>query len=455
MAADHFDVIVLGAGSGGLSMAIRSAKHGARVALLDPGELGGTCVNVGCIPKKAMWLAAELVNAQRTAVQLGFDSTVGPLDWPAFIERRERYIGNIHASYQRQLDELGIERFAEYGRIKAVGLIEAGGRELSAPHIVIATGARAARPDLPGAELGIDSNGFFALRAAPSRVALIGGGYIAVELAGVLRALGSEVSLVLRGEHLLPNFDRDCADHLTEIYQAHGVAVHGNVEVTALQRGAGGVRIVGRAAPDSDFDCVIWATGRQPLSADLGLDSIGVKLDKRAHVIVDELQHTNVPGIYAVGDVSTDLALTPVAVRAGRCLAERLFNQCADSKLDRRLIPTVIFGHPPMASVGMSEAEARKAHGDAVHIYTSRFRPIIGALAGQPDQTLMKLICAGAEERVVGLHMVGAGVDEMLQGFALAMKLGACKADFDQVVAIHPTAAEEIVLMGERRGKGK
>lgn len=447
MMTNRFDAIVIGAGSGGLSTAIRAGRHGAKVALVDPGELGGTCVNVGCVPKKVMWLAARMAESQRTAAAVGFDVRPGTLDWSAFVARRQAYIERIHASYRQQLDDLGVHRVSARARLLGAGRVDAGGEVFEAPHIVIATGARSRVPALPGAELGGTSDDFFDWREAPRRVALIGGGYIAVELAGVLHALGSDVSIVLRRDHLLDAFDRECADHATALYEAHGIRIVRGVDVTALERSHDGVRIVGSGAPSQGFDKVLWATGRQPNSEGIGLDVAGVRCDARGHVIVDDCHATSASGIHAVGDVTTDPALTPVAVKAGRLLADRLFGGCPDARLDRSLVPTVVFGHPPLASVGLTEAAAVERHGDAVKVYRTRFRPMLCALLDGDDRTLMKLICVGPEERVVGLHMVGPDVDEIVQGFALALKLGACKRDFDATIAVHPTAAEEVVLM--------
>ncbi|HET7267383.1 MAG TPA: glutathione-disulfide reductase [Oleiagrimonas sp.] len=444
------DLIVLGAGSGGLATAFRAARHGARVALLEPGELGGTCVNVGCVPKKAMWFAAQMADAQQLARSYGFDVEPGPLDWPAFVARRQGYIDGIHASYRKRLDEAGIEVVPAHGRFENEQAVVVDGRRLQAPHIVIATGAHSRQLDVPGFELGIDSDGFFDLQACPRRVAVIGGGYIATELAGVLHALGAEVDVLARS-HLLRGFDAELTEALAQSMREQGIGVHGHCQARGLRRDEQGLRVDCGAAADvanKTYDSVLWAVGRVPNSSDLGLDEVGVARDADGHVQVDAMQDTTVPGIHAIGDVTARPALTPVAIAAGRQLAERLFGGRDDAHLDYDNIPSVVFSHPPLASVGLDEDSARERHGDDVRCYHSRFRPMQLALADIQRKALMKLVCVGDEERVVGVHMLGPGVDEMVQGFAVAVKMGARKADFDATVAVHPTAAEELVLMG-------
>lgn len=449
MNTTSFDLIVLGAGSGGIAGAIRAARHGARVAILEPHALGGTCVNVGCVPKKAMWLAAELAEAQQLAAELGFDNKPGVLDWPAFIARRQQYISNIHASYRKRFDELGITLISERGELLGNGRVRAGRQELSAAHVLIATGGHARRPDISGNEHGIDSDGFFDLRAAPRKVAVIGAGYIAVELAGVLRALGCEVHLLVRGERLLRPFDHDISEALREAMQARGIDIVFGHELDQVSQNADGIHVHCRNGDVAGgFDCLLWAVGRAPNVAGIGLDVASVALDAKGFIAVDEWQNTSAKNVYALGDVTDAAALTPVAIAAARRLMDRVFGGKADARLDYRNIPSVVFSHPPIGTIGLTEAQARAVYGDAVKIYSSRFRPMIGALAGHPERSLMKLVCAGDDERVVGIHLIGPASDEMLQGFAVAVKMGACKRDFDDTVAIHPTASEELVLMG-------
>ena len=452
-----FDLVVLGAGSGGLAAAFRAASYGARVALLAAGPLGGTCVNVGCVPKKAMWLAADLAQKIALARQLGFALPQSPLalDWPTFITHRQRYIVNIHTSYQQRLDAAGIALLPLHGRMVAADTVECSdGVRLRASQILISTGGRPQRPSIPGAELGIDSDGFFHLNAAPARVAIVGGGYIAVELAGLLQALGSRVELFVRRRRLLESFDDDLTTQLGEDQRQHGIHTRFGYALHSLRADSDGKeagdKIVVRDADGAEtdaFDTVIFATGRRPNSDGIGLEAAGVALDPTGHIIVDDRQRTNVDGVHAVGDVSSKIALTPVAIAAARRLMDRLFGDQPDAALDYANIATVVFSHPPIGKIGLTEAEARAQHGDTVRVYRAGFRPMLHALADSPQRSLFKLVCVGEDERVVGIHLLGEGVDEILQGFAVAMKRGLCKRDLDDTVAIHPTSAEEIVLM--------
>ncbi len=445
-----FDLIVIGGGSGGLAGAFRAATHGARVALLEPAPLGGTCVNVGCVPKKAMWLVADLSQKISMAAQLGFSVPAPQLDWAEFIAHRQRYIVNIHHSYQQRLDQNKIALLPARARLITHDTVETSdGVRLRAPHILVATGGHPLRPRIPGAELGLVSDDFFQLCSAPARVAVIGGGYIGVELSGVLQALGSRVDMFVRGRRLLQGFDEDLTTQLVQDYLHYGTRTHFGFDVQALeQTGDGCIRLRDALGEHSEpFDKIIFATGRRPSTDDLGLEQAGIALDAKGHITVDAYQSTSVPGIYAVGDVTAHEALTPVAIAAARRLMDRVFAGDADAKLDYRDIATVVFAHPPVGKVGMTESEARLQHGDAVRVYRTGFRPMLHALADSPQRSLFKLVCVGDEERVVGIHLLGEGADEILQGFAVALKRGITKRDLDDTVAIHPTSAEELVLM--------
>ncbi len=444
-----YDLVVIGGGSGGLAGAFRAASHGARVALLEPGEFGGTCVNVGCVPKKAMWLAAELSQRIDLAARLGFELPSPKLDWREFIVHRQRYIAGIHDSYRKRLDAAGIVHLPCRGRFIDAHTVETHqGSRVSGAHVLVATGGQPRRPDIPGAELGLVSDDFFNLCAAPGRVAIIGAGYIAVELAGVLQALGSQVELFVRGQRLLESFDRELSEELVENLRQHGIHCHFGHQLASLAP-AGGKRVLhehdGQAS--DAFDSVIFATGRTPNSGQLGLDDLGVAIDGGGFIVVDEFQDTRVASVHAVGDVSSRLALTPVAIAAARRLMDRLFGDEPEAKLDYNDVATVVFAHPPIGMVGLTEAQARERHGDAVKTYSARFRPMLHALADSPQRSLFKLVCVGEEERVVGIHLLGEGADEMLQGFAVALKKGISKRDLDDTLAIHPTSAEEVVLM--------
>jgi glutathione reductase (NADPH) len=450
MAVEDFDLIVIGAGSGGLGTALRAAKYGVRVALLEPRQLGGTCVNVGCVPKKAMWYASQMAEAQDLAADYGFALTKGSLDWSKFIAHRQGYIDRIHESYRLNLEKHGVTVIPAIGRLGTDRTVLVAGRELRAPHTVIATGGRPRHLDTPGFEIGMDSDGFFDLRKLPARTAIVGGGYIAVELAGVLRALGGEVDMYVRGR-LMGGFDVEMADALGETMQAHGIRIHYHCQIVSAQRHGEQVMLdCDSGSQPGPYDALIWAVGRDPNSDGAGFDQVGIATDPAGHILTDEWQNTNIPGIYALGDVTNRKALTPVAVAAGRCLSDRLFGGKPQAKISYDLVPSVVFSHPPLATVGLSEEEAREQYGDDVHIFRQAFTPMQLSLSSRAFKTVVKLICVGDDERIVGMHILGPSADEMLQGFAVAIKMGARKADLDATVAIHPTSSEELVLLGAR-----
>jgi len=445
----HYDLIAIGGGSGGLSVAERAAAHGAKCAVIEAARIGGTCVNVGCVPKKAMWNAASIAHVLHDAPDYGFDVDLKGFDWARLKAARDKYVGGINGWYHAYLQDSDIDELAGHARFVDARTVEVGGEQLTADHIVIAPGGRPVVPGLPGAEHGITSDGFFELDHLPKRVAVVGAGYIAVELAGLLNALGSEVTMVLRGEHLLRNFDAMLREVLTEEMLNHGVNILTSIDISGIERDADGALTVLHGAEQrlTGYDTLIWAVGRAPNTAELNLAAAGVHTDQRGFIPTDDFQNTNVSGIYALGDATGRAALTPVAVAAGRRLAERLFGGQREARLSYENIPTVVFSHPPIGTVGLGEDEARAVHGDAVKVYQSRFTPMYHALTGQQSKTAMKLVTVGAQEKIVGCHIIGLGADEILQGFAVAIKMGATKADLDRTVAIHPTSAEELVTM--------
>jgi glutathione reductase (NADPH) len=446
---ERLDYLVIGGGSGGLASARRAAAYGARVALIEAGALGGTCVNVGCVPKKIMWHAAEIAEELELATGYGFDVVRRGFDFAALRVRREAYIARMRGNYAANLEKDGVQLITGRGRLNGPGEVRVGAQTLSAQHVLIATGGRPSLPTIIGAELGSTSDGFFALEALPKRVLIVGAGYIAVELAGILCKLGSEVTLAMRHERPLRGFDSMLGEGLREALEQSGVRVLPGVVVTGVERGSADERRAtlsdGRTLPP--VDALFWAIGREANTAGLGLDALSVQLDLAGHVVVDEQQNTSASGVYAIGDVTGRATLTPVAIAAGRKLSDRLFGGKPDAKLDYDDIPSVVFSHPPIGSVGLSEADARKLHGDQVKVYTSRFTNMFHAVTEKKPLTRMKLVTVGAEERVVGVHVIGRGADEMIQGFAVAVKMRATKADFDRTVAVHPSAAEELVTM--------
>ena len=445
-----FDYICLGGGSGGIASANRAAKHGKKVALIEAKHIGGTCVNVGCVPKKAMWFGAQVAEAIHLYAQdYGFDVTVNQFSWETLVDSREAYIKRIHASYDRVLGNNGITVVNGFGKFVDVQTIEVNGEHYTAPHISIATGGFPIIPDVEGAELGITSDGFFALTEQPKRAVVVGAGYIAVELAGVLHALGTDTTLVVRKNRPLRQFDETVSTTLTDMMAEHGPKLMNYTQVTKVSKHSDGSLSV-------DFDngervitdSLIWAIGRAPATGNIGLENTQVQLTSAGHIQVDDYQNTTAKGIYALGDNIGKIDLTPVAVKAGRLLSERLFNGQDDAKMDYSLIPTVVFSHPPIGTMGLTEAEAITEFGEEnVKVYNSSFGAMYTAVTRHRQMTKMKLICAGSDEKVVGIHGIGHGMDEILQGFGVALKMGATKADFDACVAIHPTSAEEYVTL--------
>lgn len=448
MQTQHFDLIAIGAGSGGLAVAEKAAELGKKAAVIEAGRIGGTCVNNGCVPKKIMWYAAQLAHGADSAAGFGVPVTRGTTDWRTLIEGRRRYIANIGEYWDRHVAERGIDLIEGRARFVDAHTVEVDGRRYGAEHLVIATGGRPIVPPVPGAELAITSDGFFDLNEQPRRVAVIGGGYIGVELSGMLRALGSDVSLIALEQRVLERFDPMIGEVLAEEMRRQGIDLHVGFRAEGLVRTQAGIGVDGTDSQRLDgYDTVIWAVGRAPNTADLGLESAGVDTRANGVVPVDAFQNTNVPGIYAIGDVTGKVPLTPVAIAAGRRLAERLFAGRPGRRLDYESVPSVVFSHPPIGTVGLTEAQARERYGTSVRVYKAHFTPMRYALSEHGPATAMKLVCAGEEERVVGIHLIGDNADEMLQGFAVALTMGATKADFDNTVAIHPTSAEELVTM--------
>ena len=451
MTETHFDFLAIGGGSGGIASAVRAAGYGARAAVVEHGRLGGTCVNVGCVPKKLMWYAASLGHALDDYAGYGFRVSREGFSWPALKRARDAYVARLNGIYARNLENAGVSRYEGTARFVGPRTVEAGGARLTADHVVIATGGVPSVPPTPGAELGITSDGFFELDECPRRTVVTGSGYIAVELAGMLRALGSEVVMVLRRDRLLRAFDEMLGTELMAALAADGIEIRKEATLARIERDGrhdGLLDIQVSDGPSIDgVDSVLWAVGRRPNVASLDLAAAGVETAPDGAIAVDEFQRTEAEGVYAIGDVTGRAPLTPVAIAAGRRLADRLFGGQPDRKLDYDCIPTVVFTHPPIGTVGLTEAQARAGHGDAVRVYTTRFDSMYHAFSDHPRKTAMKLVTLGGDERVVGCHVIGEGADEMMQGFAVAVRMGARKRDLDDTVAIHPTSAEELVTM--------
>lgn len=445
----EFDLIAIGGGSGGMGVARRAASYGAKVAVIEANDvLGGTCVNVGCVPKKVMWYGAHLAEAAHDYAGYGFDLPGEvTLDWAALVSRRQSYIERLNGIYSNNLSNEGIEHISGYAQFVDSKTLAVGDESYTAKHIVIATGTQPNQAGIPGGEHAIDSDGFFALTEQPASAVVVGSGYIAVELAGVLNALGTQVTLLLRKDTALRNFDPDISEMVVNQLVEAGVTVKPNTEATLVEKTNSGLDITLTDGSTIRSEQLLWATGRHaPLEA-LGITRTDIG-HQRGFITVDEFQNTTIDGVYAIGDITGKAPLTPVAIAAGRKLSDRLFGGQAEARLDYDNIPTVVFTHPPVGTVGMSEKEAKDKYGaEHIKVYRSRFNPMYYALLERKIPTLMKLIVAGEEEKVVGLHCVGDGADEMIQGFAVAVKMGATKADFDRTVAIHPTSSEEFVTM--------
>jgi glutathione reductase (NADPH) len=444
----HYDLIAIGGGSGGLSVAERAARYGKRCAVVESGRLGGTCVNVGCVPKKVMWYGAEIAHSLEMAGDYGFDITRNGFDWGELVRKREAYISGINTWYHSYLSDSDIDEIQGHAKFIDAHTLKVGNETYTADHIVISTGGRPIKPDVPGAELGIDSDGFFELTEMPQRVAVVGAGYIAVEVAGVLNALGCDVSLYLRKQHFLRSFDAMLREGLMEQMIEDGVSIFPSTQVGSLEEENGKITLVcDKGTRTEGIDKVVWAIGRAPNTDTIDIENAGLKTDEQGYIQTDAYQNTEVEGIYAVGDITGREQLTPVAIAAARRLADRLFNNQPERRLDYENIASVIFSHPPIGTVGLTETEARDLHGEAVKIYQTRFTSMEYAFTERRVQTAMKLVTVGAKEKVVGCHIIGPGADEMLQGFAVAIRMGATKQDLDDTVAIHPTSSEELVTM--------
>jgi len=447
----HFDFLAIGAGSGGIASANRAAKHGKKAAVIEAKHIGGTCVNVGCVPKKAMWYAGQIADALHYSADYGFKAPLQGFDWGTLVKNREAYIERIHAAYARGFASNDVTVINGFAKFINKNTVEVNGEHITADHIVIATGGRPSIPSIEGAEHGIDSDGFFALTEQPESVAVVGAGYIAVELAGVFHALGTTSHLLVRKEKPLRGFDDMLSDTLVEQMAKHGPTLHTHSIPTRVEKHDNGQLSIHLENGKSvgPVDSLIWAIGREPATDNINLEAAGVEVNERGFISTDKYQNTNVDGIYAVGDNTGRAQLTPVAVAAGRRLCERLFNNKPYEHLDYSNIATVVFSHPVIGTVGLSEKEAVAEYGEEqVNVYNSQFTALYQAITEDyRDPTRMKLICVGKEEKIVGIHSIGFGSDELLQGFAVAMKMGATKADFDNTIAIHPTSAEEFVTL--------
>jgi glutathione reductase (NADPH) len=459
--AEEYDIVFIGGGSGGSGGARRAASYGKKVAIVEATpNYGGTCVNVGCVPKKLMWHAADLSDKIRQSAGYKFKDVQEPkFDWATFKLQRDAYIQKLRGIYATNWEREGIDLFDGHATILSSTqiLISPHGKEpytVNARHICVAVGGHPTIPSeekIPGANLGITSDGFFELEHQPKRVVVVGAGYIAVELAGVFNSLGTETHLLIRGDTVLRTFDPDIQKVLTPWMEHTGINIHHRTEVTKIEGEHGNLTVHTNTGQKIHADVLLWAIGRHANTHKLGLETLGVETTRKGDIVVDDYQNSNVPGISSIGDVTGKWLLTPVAIAAGRRLSNRLFGppEFKDDKLSYENIATVVFSHPPIGTVGLTEPQAREKYGDDIKIYKTSFKSLYFSMIEEhhKEPTTFKLIVQGPEERVVGIHIIGQGSDEMIQGFAVAVKMGARKADLDNTVAIHPTSGEELVTL--------
>eukprot|EP00549_Striatella_unipunctata_P025557 CAMPEP_0118694652 /NCGR_PEP_ID=MMETSP0800-20121206/12671_1 /TAXON_ID=210618 ORGANISM="Striatella unipunctata, Strain CCMP2910" /NCGR_SAMPLE_ID=MMETSP0800 /ASSEMBLY_ACC=CAM_ASM_000638 /LENGTH=555 /DNA_ID=CAMNT_0006593199 /DNA_START=77 /DNA_END=1744 /DNA_ORIENTATION=+ len=465
---EEYDYLVIGAGSGGIASARRAASYGVKVAVVEKGRLGGTCVNVGCVPKKVMWNAASIAETLHDMKHYGFsgyDSDAVAFNWKFIKNARDKYVARLNGIYDRNMGNSGVTKIlgtasltSNHGEVEVIPSEGGDAVIYKAKHVLLATGGYPVFPKIDGISNAISSDGFFELDELPQKAVVVGAGYIAVELAGVLQALGTDTSLVVRKDKALRNFDDIVAETLDIEMQRQGINIYRNTnglaKITIEEESGLKTVTLNNGEIIEGVDTVLVATGRAPLVAPLNLGARGVKQKPGGYIVTNDYSETNVDGIYALGDVVGNVELTPMAIAAGRRLADRLFGgpQHEGAKVSYEHVPTVVFSHPPIGTIGLTEQEAIAKYGEEnVKVYRSKFANLFyGPFQVEADdkpKTAMKLVCAGEEELVVGLHVIGMGADEMLQGFGIAIKMGATKADFDSTVAIHPTASEEFVTM--------
>ncbi len=446
--ADHdYDLFVIGGGSGGVRAARISAAHGAKVAMAEEYRVGGTCVIRGCVPKKLLIYGAHFAEDLKDAKRFGWQVPDCDFDWPTLRDNVLADVDRLEGLYQNTLDSHGVETFHSRAVVAGPNEIElADGTRKTAKIILIATGARPAVPSCPGHEHGITSNEAFHLDSVPKRIVIAGGGYIANEFAGIFNEFGSKVTLVNRGSTILRSYDQSVVDRLLQISVKKGIDFRFNAIFEKVEKREDGTLVVHAKGQDPiETDCLMFATGRRPNSEGLGLEALGVEIDELGAIKVDEDSRSTVPSIFAVGDVTNRIQLTPVAIREGHAFADTQFGG-KPRRVDYHCVPSAVFSHPPIAAVGLTESEAKNRYG-TVKVYSSDFRPMKNVLANRDERALYKMVCDASTDRVLGLHMIGPDAPEILQAAAVAVKAGLTKQQFDDVVALHPTMAEELVLL--------
>lgn len=450
MSGFDFDLVTIGAGSGGVRASRMAARLGKRVAVAEESRVGGTCVMRGCVPKKLLVMGAHMAEDIADAAGFGWDVGEVSFDWGRLVSAKNVELNRLEGVYNRILRDSGVTVLEGRGTVVDVHTIEVAGKRYSAENILIATGGRPSLPKIPGIEHAITSNEALDLLQLPKSMVIVGGGYIAVEFAGIFNALGVKVTQILRGEATLRGFDQDIRAALDEALVAKGIDLRRETQVLSIEKVAGGYDL--RLSGDETLrvDLVMYATGRAPNTNGLGLVDVGVQMDENGAIVVDELSHTSVPSIWAIGDVTDRMNLTPVALAEGMALVNTLFLG-NPTIVDYENVPTAVFSMPTISTVGLTEEQARAKCGCAIDVYVSRFKPMKNTLSGRDERTLMKMIVERATDRVLGIHVLGPDAAEMVQGFAVALKCGVTKAQMDSTIGIHPTAAEELVTMRDKR----
>ncbi|MBE9057079.1 glutathione-disulfide reductase [Sphaerospermopsis sp. LEGE 08334] len=446
----EFDLFVIGAGSGGIATARRAAEYGAKVGIAEFDRLGGTCVNRGCVPKKLMVYASHFPELFTDAVGYGWSAVKSSLDWEKMITAVNNEVDRLNGIYQRMLDNSQVEILQGYGKLVDNHTIVVGERTVTADKILIAVGGKPTKPDIPGIENAITSDEIFHLKTQPKRMVILGGGYIGSEFACIMNGLGTEVTQITRADMILRGFDDDLRSEIQQGMINHGVKILNHTQIIGFEKDAEGIKVKVRKDGESEDTVVVDAVslaalGRKPNTQNLGLENTKIQL-KNGAIVVDKYSRTDEENIYAVGDCTDNINLTPVAINEGRAFADTVFGGKSRT-MSYENVPTAIFTTPEAATVGLTEAEAREKYGDAVKIYRSRFRPMYYTLAGKEEKTMMKLVVDQNTDKVLGAHMVGTNAAEIIQGVAIAIKMGATKANFDATVGIHPSSAEEFVTM--------
>lgn len=450
MSGFDFDLVTIGAGSGGVRASRMAARLGKKVAVVEESRVGGTCVMRGCVPKKLLVMGAHFAEDIADAAGFGWDIAEARFDWARLISAKNAELNRLEGVYNRILRDAGVTVIEGRGTVLDAHTVQVGEQRLNAERILIATGGRPALPAIPGIEHAVTSDEALDLLQLPKSVAIVGGGYIAVEFAGIFNALGVKVTQIIRGEATLRGFDQDIRASLDEALAAKGIDLRRETRVQSIEKVAGGYDL--RLSGDETLrvDLVMYATGRNPNTKGLGLVEAGVQLDANGAVVVDAFSRSSVPSIHAIGDVTDRMNLTPVALAEGMALVNTLFLG-NPTQVDYENVPTAVFSMPPIATVGLTEEQARAKHGCAIDVYVSRFKPMKNTLSGRDERTLMKMIVERESDRVLGIHVLGPDAAEMVQGFAVALKCGATKAQLDSTIGIHPTAAEELVTMRDKR----